>query len=101
MNSTINASDGYIQGWIDGVQRMEYPNIRLVNSSGAANMGTSGTLIPSYWNCDQNENCSDPAYNHPTIHRYVDNLVASTQRIGCLGASSSVAPSPPPQPSLQ
>jgi hypothetical protein len=104
MNSSIGASDGYIQAWIDGVQRMEYPNVRLVNQAGASNMGSSGSLIPSYWNCDQNEDCSNPAYNHPTIHRYVDNMVASTARIGCLGTSPQPpgpAPREPGAPTLQ
>jgi hypothetical protein len=100
MNTTTSNSDGYIQGWIDGVQRMEYPNVRLVAQAGAANMGSSGTLIPSYWNCDQNENCSDPAYNHPTMHRYVDNLVASTARIGCLGTPPPPTPGPRPPATL-
>jgi len=94
-NTCPTCNDGYVQGWIDGVQRIEYPN---VNVTPISNPVTNGFFVASYWNCDANEDCtSDPKYNHPTIHRYMDNLVGSTQRIGCLGASSSVIPAAPSQ----
>jgi hypothetical protein len=98
-NTCPTCTDGYVQGWIDGVQRIEFPN---VNVTPISNPVTNGFFVASYWNCDANENCtSNPQYNHPTIHRYMDNLVGSTQRIGCLGSPSSAAPSPPTQPSVQ
>jgi hypothetical protein len=93
MNSGPGSGDGYIQGWIDGVQRIEYPNVNVVD---IPNPKTSGFFMASYWNCAGNEDCSASQYNHPTIYRYMDAMIGSTQRIGCLGTASSVAPSPPP-----
>src|SRR5580765_8327585 len=93
MNTGQTATDGYVQGWIDGVQRIEFPNVNVRSIS--ANPVTDGFMLASYWNCAANEDCSAPEFQHPDISRYMDNLVGSTQRIGCL---NSPVPTPTPTP---
>ncbi|MEO6546100.1 MAG: hypothetical protein ABIP05_18970, partial [Nitrospiraceae bacterium] len=98
MNSTGGTPDGYLQGWIDGVQHWEYPNVNLDNTTPGA---ITGTLISGYWNCysggSGSDACTDPVNDyHPLMYRWHDNLVVSTERIGCLaGSTDSTPPSPP------
>jgi len=93
MNTGALSTDGYIQGWIDGVQYYEYPNVNIVSLHGD-NPTHSGFFLASYWNCipggPDGTDCSRSP--HPEIYRYMDNLVGSTQRIGCLGSSPSPSP---------
>lgn len=89
MNSTSSAHDGLMEGWIDGVQHWNYQN-QLISQSPTPNRITGWGWF-SYWNCDASENCSQSQYNHPEIYRYEDNLIVSTQRIGCLGAGTPPA----------
>jgi hypothetical protein len=92
MNSTGAATDGYVQGWIDGVQYYEYPNVNL--NSQYSNPMTTGFFFVSYWNCDAVEDCSAPQYQHPTMYRYMDNVIGSTQRIGCLSSANTPTATP-------
>jgi hypothetical protein len=94
LNTASAATDGTLQAWIDGVLYWDYPNVNLkgYGHSGQVlnNTRHTGTLIPSYWNCNNDGDCTGPGQAHPTIYRYIDNIVASTARIGCLGGQ------PPP-----
>ena len=93
-NTGATANDGYFQGWIDGVQYWEYPNINM-QSQHQANPKHFGILITPYWNCvpggPLGTDCSQSP--HPQITRYMDNIIVSDARIGCLGA---IPPTPPP-----
>lgn len=87
INTTQTSTDGYLQGWVDGVRHWEYPNVNLNNQSGAQGSIT-GTLVSGYWNCysggSGSEDCTDPVLdNHPLMYRWIDNLVVSTEPIGC------------------
>jgi hypothetical protein len=94
MNTGATANDGYIQGWIDNVQKWEHPNVNL--SAISSNQLFNGFFLASYWNCNENESCAQSVYQHPTINRYMDNLVGSTSRVGCLNApADGVPPSSP------
>jgi hypothetical protein len=109
-HNALNQSDGIIEGWIDGVQKWSYTNLVIVppaQYAGSANLAT--LMMASYWNCsgpsgaDGNGNCPDqvPADFHPAMQRWHDNIVVSTQRIGCLGsATPGTAPNPPGPPTL-
>jgi hypothetical protein len=90
MNSTSSTHDGVMESWIDGVQHWNYQN-QLISSSPTPNR-MRGWGWYSYWNCDGNENCSQ--YPHPEIYRFADNLIISTQRIGCLQSSGDVVSQP-------
>lgn len=89
LNSATSASDGYLQGWIDGVMHVEYPNAMLSNQNVSA---VSGFFVSGYWNCDGNADCSDPIYSHQRMYRWHDNLVASTARVGCLNEAPQDGP---------
>ena len=101
MRLTMNSSgqsNGYVQGWIDGVQHWEYPNAKLDDAPGVMN----GMLLSGYWNCysggNGSESCTDPVNDyHPLMYRWHDNIVVSRQRIGCLGASPNKARPSAPQ----
>jgi hypothetical protein len=96
MNTLMNSADGYIQGWIDGVQYYEYPNVVVTRGAGD-NPKADGFFLASYWNCDGQENCNYPSLLHPDMYRYMDNMIGSKQRVGCLN-SPVPAPSPTPAP---
>jgi len=87
-NSSANSSDGYLQGWVDGVQRWEYPNRNL--DSFLPN-SISSFDVSGYWNC-LGPSCDQPADQHPLMYRWHDNFVVSTQRIGCLSGADPTAP---------
>jgi hypothetical protein len=72
VNTCATCNDGYIQGWIDGLQRMEYPNSNI--DSNGSNQVINGFFLASYWNCAGNEDCTASAYQHPEMYRYMDNL---------------------------
>lgn len=99
LNTLSTAKDGYFQAWVDGVQRWDYPNVNLESRDFARNHVNNpqinGFFVVSYWNCDANENCSATQYNHPEMYRYIDSIVGSTRRIGCLGSATDPAPSSP------
>lgn len=89
-NSTATSTDGYLQGWVDGVQHWEYPNRnidpRMPNS-------VTDFLLSGYWNClGPTFACNQPADQHPDMYRWHDNFVLSTQRIGCLSGAPPAAP---------
>jgi hypothetical protein len=105
MNTTATSNDGYIQGWVDGVQRWEYPNVRVVD---IPNPASSGFFLASYWNCGGSgqDQCVAPGqvvgnpgdtndYRHPEIYRYMDNMIGATSRVGCVGTAQQ----PPGTPS--
>jgi hypothetical protein len=81
--------DGIIEGWTDGIQRFNYPNA-------SQTMGASGSTAPNdilRFTLSGSGNIYSPP-SGITTHRYVDNIVMSTARIGCLG-SSPTAPAAP------
>jgi hypothetical protein len=81
-----SGNDGIVEGWVDGVQRWNYPNVNLDNN------GTVmiGMLLSGYWNNSTGSEGNPGGTSHPLMYRWHDNVVISTQRIGCLGAT------PPP-----
>jgi hypothetical protein len=92
-NTTANGADGYLQGWVDGVQRWDYPNQLLDNRM--PNQITSFD-VSGYWNClGPTFSCNQPADQHPLMFRWHDNFVVSTQRIGCV-STVTTRPSTPP-----
>src|SRR5262249_16313063 len=74
-----NTANGYVQGWIGGVQKFEFPNIQLTTANDAV---YDFLTFSGYWNCF-NGDCSTAGNNHPTMRRWIDRLVVSTTRIGC------------------
>ena len=95
INTTPTSMDGYLQGWVNGMQHWEYPNVNLNNQSGAQGP-ISGTMVSGYWNCYSggtgSEACSSPEDVHPLMYRWHDNFVVSTQRIGCLTGGGDTTP---------
>jgi hypothetical protein len=109
-NTDASATDGYVQGWIDSgdgqgaVQYWEYPNVNLKRQDrfGALvdNPAFNDFFLVSYWNCDVDETCHGPEppefidYTHPEIYRYMDAIIGSTARIGCLGTPPTPSATP-------
>lgn len=102
MNSTLSSTDGLFEAWADGTQRWYYPNINLSSKD-----TTISHIMPSgYWNCASGQytggpgSCSpvDSRNNHPDMYRWIDNIVVSTQRVGCLGSTPTGGGSAPPAP---
>ena len=75
-----------IETWIDGVKKWNYTNATFPNP------WNNGLMISGYWNTS-----STPG-SRGAQQRYFDNIVVSTQRIGCLGSPPppSAPPSAPP-----
>lgn len=84
------ASDGVLEAWIDGVKRWDYQNVAL-DSPGTM---MQGMLLSGYWNNSTGQGGNPAGVSHPLMYRWHDNFVVSSQRIGCLGATT-----PPPPPS--
>lgn len=80
MNTGSNA-DGRLQGWVDGVQRWDYANVLL---DPVQPNEITFWILSGYWNFT--------ATGHPQMFRWHDNFVASTARIGCLGAPPPLTP---------
>ncbi|MDO8742778.1 MAG: LamG-like jellyroll fold domain-containing protein, partial [bacterium] len=100
MNTTPTAKDGILQGWVNGIQRWDYTNVNIDNRIGAQGP-ISGMMVSGYWNCYSggtgSEACTSPEDQHPLMQRWHDNIVVSTQPIGCLAARNgdTTAPSAP------
>ncbi len=94
-SNTPGNVDGTYELWIDGTQTASYVgNVNFgVGGYGFTTYGTSG-----FWNCVNYPNtpCSEPASQHPDQYRWYDNIVVSTQRIGCIGSSGGSNPPPAP-----
>lgn len=92
LTRSTGGTDGTVEGWIDGIKKWNYPGIAF-----DTNDTYTGLLIVSYWNCTgvDADDCSPPASAHPEMYHYYDNIVVSTQPIGCLGAPAG----PPTAPS--
>jgi len=85
LNSAVGVSDGLIEGWIDGVQHFSHTNLNIVSTG---TMGPIGMLRMT-------ASGSGNIYSSPNGNvRQLDNIIMSTQRIGCIGQSVS-QPSPP------
>ncbi|MCI0426445.1 MAG: hypothetical protein L0Z46_00340 [Nitrospiraceae bacterium] len=101
--NTVGQANGAIEGWIDGIKVFNYSAVNLDKTSGA---GTFSQIGPSgYWNCTTGQpingstcDTSSQANQHPTMYRWIDNVVVSTQRIGCLGAPIAGDATPPSAP---
>lgn len=76
-----------IEGWVNNVLKWNYPN-----STMGPNPWTSFD-VTGYWN----HNPGDANGTRGPQQRWYDNIVVSTQRIGCLGTP----PPPPPPPLVQ
>lgn len=88
------ASDGVLQSWVNGTLRWDYSNVAL-DSPGTL---MKGMLLSGYWNNSTSQQGNPAGVSHPTMYRWFDNFVISTQRIGCLGSAPTPAP-PPATPS--
>jgi hypothetical protein len=80
MNSPGSA---VIESWVDN---------NLKWSDTRATFGSQGTtwnsiMLSGYWNAPG---------SHPAMSRWFDNIVVSTQRIGCMGTPPPAAPNAPP-----
>jgi hypothetical protein len=93
-NTGITNTDGVLEAWIDNQQRWNFPAVNLENNT--PNTVLASFFIPTYWNCNgpNQDDCTGTAA-HPALLRYIDNIIFSTGRIGCLG---SQPPPPPPPP---
>jgi hypothetical protein len=89
LETHLKMSGGVIESWVDN---------RLVMSYSGASLNTAGgswtsLLLSGYWNSDAS------GVSHPTMSRWFDNMVLSTQRIGCVGQTpqpqDAVAPAAP------
>jgi hypothetical protein len=83
------AGNAILEGWIDGVKKWDYTNANFPN---AWTGGNSGLMVSGYWNTNVSPG------SRGAQQRYFDNIVVSTQRIGCLGSPppASAPPSAPP-----
>ncbi|MCI0527740.1 MAG: hypothetical protein L0Y56_09895 [Nitrospira sp.] len=78
--NTPGLSDGIFEFWIDGNLEANRTDLNWVNTW--QNYGINAVFFENYWNAGA-----------PSVMvRYFDNIVISTQRIGCLDATS---PNPP------
>lgn len=92
MSTCNNCFDGSVEGWINGVRKFNFPNM-VIDTQGETRI--QGLLMSGYWNCvSGGDSCTGGSIdNHPTMYRWEDNQVASTQRIGCpTSGGSSLAP---------
>jgi hypothetical protein len=78
-------SNGIQEFWIDGNLETNKTGLNFVGSY--TSYGINAIFFENYWN-------SGAAQNE---ERYFDNIVVSTQRIGCLGNSNTIAAPNPPQ----
>jgi hypothetical protein len=84
-----------LEGWINGVQRLNYPNLQFAPSAATADT----ILIATTWNCiitgggACNPN-GQPSDVHGNMWRYTANMVGSRARIGCLGTITPPSPIP-------
>jgi hypothetical protein len=89
-NTATDSQDGVFEGWIDGVQYWQYIGYNLDNQGGPYLI--NGLNASGYWNCADGPlhpcTAGFPGNDHPTMFRYMDNVVISKQRIGCLGGAS-------------
>jgi len=90
MNTGTGNADGIMEGWIDGVKKFDFQN-EAIETSAYPN-GITGVGVYSYWNCQNESDCTGTGEVHPEIYRFEDNMVASTARIGCLSGSAPAAP---------
>ena len=93
-NQGATAQNGYFQGWIDGVQRWEYPNAHLFSKLGDNPLST-GMFLSLFWNGGDTIGHGGVPSQHAMI-RYHDNFIGSTARIGCLGSPPPPTQTPPP-----
>jgi len=102
-NSTSGSTDGIYEGWIDGVKHFNYVG-NLENQPGTP--GTTSIKPSGYWNCTTGDLAASPCDNssqanqHSTQFRYMDNIVVSTQRIGCLTGTGGTGDTAPPAPPI-
>jgi hypothetical protein len=95
-NTATTSQDGVLEMWIDGVQYYNYVGYNLDNRGGPYLI--NGVNASGYWNCATDPqqihpcNSGAPADTHPVMYRYLDNIVISKQRIGCLGTGTDTAP---------
>lgn len=94
LNTAANVADGAVESWIDGVRHWNYPNQILVSTPPFTN---TYLTISGNWNCLTSA-CTDLRDQHPAMNRWHDNIVVSTQRIGCLGAPPPPTTTLPPPP---
>jgi len=76
------AGNAILEGWIDGVQKWSYTNANFPNAWTGTN---AGLMVSGYWNTFVTPG------SRGAQQRYIDNIVVSTQRIGCLGGGGQPA----------
>ncbi len=95
-NTTNTGNDGLFEAWF------KLPNGQEIQKHGYYNMNIdrdattfASIKFSGYWN-------SEGGVIHPTMYRWVDNIIVSTQRIGCLGSTptpgDTIKPSTPSAP---
>jgi hypothetical protein len=78
----VSPGSAIVETWVDGVLRLQYTN---------ANFGTNNwteILLSGYWNT------SPTPGSRGAQAKWYDNIVFSTARIGCLGASATEPSAP-------
>jgi hypothetical protein len=86
----VNSTTANIEGWVDGVQRWKYANVPASTTGN----GWDSVEPAGYWNT------SPTPGSRGAQTRWMDGIVVSKQRIGCLNQTtpppiSNAAPSPP------
>ena len=91
MNSGATTTDGLVESWYNGVQRISVSDVNV--STQRTDISTF--MLSGYWNCIADASgCvyTDPRSLHPEMYRWHDNIVVGTQRIGCLGSTTDSTP---------
>lgn len=81
--NTLGQANGRYRAWIDGALVADHSGLLMRTT----NTGITQFMLSGYWNSGAN--------THPTMARWTDNIVISTQRIGCLSGTPATPPSPP------
>jgi hypothetical protein len=92
MSSSPGVTDGAIQYYVNGTRVAHYPATSFVTIANAEHLQT---LLSAFYNCNDSLGCRDPADAHPEMFRYADNIVISTQRVGCIEERSDRGPTGP------
>jgi len=84
LNSSPTSSDGAVEAWMNEVKYFGYSNLNIDKTNSVVN----DIFVDGFMNMLDTD-------THPTQYRWFDNIVASTQRIHCLGGGQTTPPAAP------
>ncbi len=92
VNSGLSQTNGIIEAWVNGEKKIDYQAIEVWNAPATV----TGLMMSGYWNCAVPPgNCASAQDYKETMYRWVDNIVMSTSRVGCLSGAPDLRPKPP------